>query len=251
MWRRGSASASAARSPTRWAMPTCNASSTASSCRARSTCRRTLPHRSRSKKDRTAAARGRHGVPPRHGGAVGDGRASHRPQAAPPPHLGADWAAAHRAGPASLRLALSRRLRASGVWSHALSSGDQREHPALRGRTRRLCPPGRSRAQQADRPWSSTARAGMPHSACACPTTSTCSSCRRTRLNSSQPSISGRSPTRRSINRHFTEHRGARRGATRPLRRAPTPARAHSLHDAVPLVAAPPQTTTGTQTKLI
>jgi hypothetical protein len=40
--------------------------------------------------------------------------------------------------------------------------------------------------------WCSTGRAGMPHSVCACPTISICSSCRRILLNSNQPSICGR-----------------------------------------------------------
>ena len=131
MWRRGSASASVARSPTRWGTPTCSGSSTASNCRGRSMSRPTLPHRKPSKKDRTAAARGRDRISPRHGRTVGDGRASHRPQAAPAPHLGARSGSAPSPCPAPLRLALSGRLRPSRLWAHPLPSGDQRQHPAL------------------------------------------------------------------------------------------------------------------------
>src|SRR5262245_35493070 len=48
----------------------------------------------------------------------------------------------------------------------------------------------------------------------------------------------------------FLQHLGARRGATGLLRLAPTPARADPLCHTVSLVAASPQTATGTQTKL-
>jgi Homeodomain-like domain-containing protein len=56
MWQPGSASGLAARSPTRWGMPTCSGSSTASNCPGRSTCRPIQQRRKRSKKDMAAAA---------------------------------------------------------------------------------------------------------------------------------------------------------------------------------------------------
>jgi len=49
----------------------------------------------------------------------------------------------------------------------------------------------------------------------------------------------------------YREHRGAGGGATGALCGSPTPVRAHPLYHALPLVAAAPQETTGTQEKLL
>ena len=67
--------------------------------------------------------------------------------------------------------------------------------PSASPSLRRSWPPLRARQAQAQASRSClswTARAGTPHSACACPTMSTCSSCRPIPPNSNPPSISGR-----------------------------------------------------------
>jgi hypothetical protein len=104
-----------------------------------------------SKKVEAAGPRGGHCLSARHGRAVGDGRASHRAQAAAAAGVDTGRSPAPRRGAASLRLVLACRLRPSCLGAYGLPSRLGRQYRCVRSGARRLCSAGGRRTNQADR----------------------------------------------------------------------------------------------------
>jgi hypothetical protein len=109
-------------------------------------------------------------------------------------------AATHRAGAAPLRLTVSRRLCPPSLGPYDLSFGHLGEHAALRSGSGRVRTPGRCQSPQANRP-----RLGSRGVAC--------------ERQAARPRVPLAAHEHRTRQSALRQHRGTRRGTSRPLRR--------------------------------